>query len=200
MGSSLAVTFAVLIIEFQQGSPDPATIQDKSILIPLVLIGIGYSIYACALWGSVPYVVPENLLGSAFGLCTAVQNTGLTLTPLVLALTQSMSKTNTVYNHVSLSFLALLGFSGFCVNIALYFDDINNRGGVLNNVAAKREELQQHMESPPPKKAISVGGDQEGMFVGETAFTEDAQDPNKLSTMSAPGALKRSIARASLAK
>ena len=57
------------------------------------------------------------------------------------------------------------------------------------------------MESPAPK-VIAVKGDQEGMFVGETAFTEDAQqDPNKLSALSVdPGALKRSMARASLAK
>ena len=135
MGSSLAVTGAVIIIMFQKGSPDPSTIQDKSILIPLFLIGVGYSIYACALWGSVPYVVPENLLGSAFGLCTAVQNTGLTLTPLILAMLESFSNTKTVYNDLSLSFLALLGFLGFCINIVLYFDDIKNRGGVLNNVA-----------------------------------------------------------------
>jgi hypothetical protein len=80
MGSSVAVTAAIVICIFQQGSPcnpcpasPPAdNVMDKSILIPLVLIGIGYSVYACALWGSVPYVVPENLLGSAFGLCTSV--------------------------------------------------------------------------------------------------------------------------------
>lgn len=39
---------------------------------PLVLTGIGYSIYAAALWGSVPYVVEARTVGTAFGLCTAV--------------------------------------------------------------------------------------------------------------------------------
>jgi hypothetical protein len=50
----------------------PPGIQDSSIIIPLVLMGIGYSVYACALWGSIPYTVPENMLGSAFGMCTAI--------------------------------------------------------------------------------------------------------------------------------
>lgn len=55
------------------------------------------------------------------------------------------------------------------------------------------------MESPK----IEVKGEQTGMFVGETAFTDEtpASDPNKLSAIiSNPDALKRSMARASLAK
>lgn len=96
MGSSVAVTLAMIITMLQPGSEDPANlIKDQSCLIPLVLLGVGYSIYACALWGSVPYTVEEHLLGSAFGLCTAVQNTGLTITPLILATLQGWSKTNT---------------------------------------------------------------------------------------------------------
>jgi hypothetical protein len=39
---------------------------------PLVLTGFGYSIYAAALWGSIPYVVEARTVGTAFGFCTAV--------------------------------------------------------------------------------------------------------------------------------
>lgn len=39
---------------------------------PLVLTGIGFSIYAAALWPSIPYVVEARTVGSAFGLCTAL--------------------------------------------------------------------------------------------------------------------------------
>lgn len=156
IASSVAVTLACVITMFQKGAATPCLdpkntpvgIQDNSIVIPLVLMGFGYSIYACALWGSIPYTVPENLLGSAFGLCTSVQNTGLTLAPLLLAFIQSVSKTQTVYNNLSLSFLVLLGVCGISVNVWLYFDDINNRGGVLNNIAKKKQELEDHMQSP----------------------------------------------------
>ena len=41
-------------------------------IIPLVLLGIGYSIFAAALWGCIPYTVHSRLVGTAFGLCTAV--------------------------------------------------------------------------------------------------------------------------------
>ena len=44
---------------------------------PLVFQGIAYSIYASALWPSMPLVMREDQLGSAYGLITAVQNLGL---------------------------------------------------------------------------------------------------------------------------
>ena len=86
------MTLSMIVTMLQKGSPDPANnVVDKSVLLPLTLLGIGYSIYACALWGSIPYTVPENKLGSAFGLCTAVQNTGLTITPLIMGFLDSIS-------------------------------------------------------------------------------------------------------------
>ena len=56
------------------------------------------------------------------------------------------------------------------------------------------------MQSPQTvRKEIPVG-EQEQMFVGETKFSEEQQDPNKLSTISGhKDALRRSMARASLA-
>lgn len=55
------------------------------IVVPLVLLGIGYSVYAAALWGCIPYTVPARLVGTAFGLCTAIQNIGLTISPALSA-------------------------------------------------------------------------------------------------------------------
>lgn len=47
-----------------------------------MLVGTGFSIYAAAIWGSVPYVVKPEQLGTAFGMITAFQNIGLVVTPL----------------------------------------------------------------------------------------------------------------------
>ena len=46
-------------------------------------LGFAYSIYASALWGSIPYAVNPKTIGSAFGLTTALQNAGLTLSPFI---------------------------------------------------------------------------------------------------------------------
>lgn len=61
------------------------TEENWIVMLPLCLLGIGYSIYASALWGSIPYVVKPSSLGTAFGLCTAVQNTGLVVAPYLIA-------------------------------------------------------------------------------------------------------------------
>lgn len=41
-------------------------------LLPEIMIGFGYSIYASALWSSIPYIVEPRTLGSAFGVVTAL--------------------------------------------------------------------------------------------------------------------------------
>ena len=39
---------------------------------PLVIIGLGYSLYAAALCGFIPYVVESKTVGTAFGFVTAI--------------------------------------------------------------------------------------------------------------------------------
>lgn len=50
----------------------PSCDQCYSELGPLILVGIGYSIYGAALWGSIPYVVESRTVGTAFGFVTAI--------------------------------------------------------------------------------------------------------------------------------
>lgn len=48
----------------QKGSKDH---RDNSVLIPIILNGIGYSVFESAFWVSVTYAVPKKLLGTAYG-------------------------------------------------------------------------------------------------------------------------------------
>lgn len=41
-------------------------------VLPLVMCGIGYSIYASVIWGSIPYTVEPRTVGTAYGICTAI--------------------------------------------------------------------------------------------------------------------------------
>jgi hypothetical protein len=61
------------------------------------MMGFAYSIYAGALWSSIPYVVKPNTIGTAFGLCTAIQNIGLTIIPFSVG--KTLYKTNDVHTH-----------------------------------------------------------------------------------------------------
>ena len=38
---------------------------------PMILIGLGYSIYGASLWSSIPYVVKPKTVGTAFGIALA---------------------------------------------------------------------------------------------------------------------------------
>mmetsp|Transcript_14208 Transcript_14208/g.26807 ORF Transcript_14208/g.26807 Transcript_14208/m.26807 type:complete len:421 (+) Transcript_14208:1821-3083(+) len=52
----------------------------------LIMLGLGYSSYAAVVWSSVPLVVPEEQIATAFGLVTSVQNLGLTVCPLIVGM------------------------------------------------------------------------------------------------------------------
>ena len=51
-----------------------------------ILLGIGcaYCCFAAVIWPSVPQLVPESQLGTAYGLLTSMQNMGLFAAPLIV--------------------------------------------------------------------------------------------------------------------
>jgi len=50
----------------------------------MVLLGIGFSLVPSAMWPSVPKIIPENKLGTAYAMIFWVQNIGLSLVPLLI--------------------------------------------------------------------------------------------------------------------
>jgi MFS family permease len=52
---------------------------DWSLWATTVMIGIAFSLVPAVLWPSVPYLVEEQRLGTAYGLMTMIQNIGLTV-------------------------------------------------------------------------------------------------------------------------
>jgi len=125
------------------------TTPDYICLLPLIIVGFGYSIYASALWSSIPYIVPARTIGSAFGLATAIQNCGLVVAPFIVGILEGITPDRYVTTYCFLGCLSLLGM---CFNVWLYFDDIRNRNGTLDNVPSSVNDL---MSSPPkPKRAV----------------------------------------------
>jgi len=55
-----------------------------SILSLYVLMGIALSVYGSVIWPCVPLIVDANVVGTAFGLTTALQNMGMAISPMVL--------------------------------------------------------------------------------------------------------------------
>jgi MFS family permease len=156
---------------------------------PLVLVGIGYSIYAAALWGSIPYVVDAKTVGTAFGFVTAIQNAGMAIAPTIVgAIIDNTKEYKHGYFFASL-FWVCICIIGIILNTWLYIEDIKNNGGQLNKVH-HGDAIEDLLKSPTREERRKIEGD------------DEIPDNNKeyLLKKGARDALKRSMARRSMAK
>ena len=51
--------------------------------VSMVLLGVAFSLVPAAMWPSVPLLVDEKRLGTAYGLMTSIQNLGLFAFPII---------------------------------------------------------------------------------------------------------------------
>ncbi|XP_054495328.2 lysosomal dipeptide transporter MFSD1 isoform X10 [Agelaius phoeniceus] len=104
--------------------------------IAMCLLGLAYSLLACALWPMVAFVVPEHQLGTAYGFMQSIQNLGLA----VIAIAAGMILDTRGYLFLEVFFSACVCLSLLAV-VMLYF--VNHlTGGDLNWSAKKRAKLQ----------------------------------------------------------
>lgn len=54
-------------------------------IVPIVSLGITYSLFAVVIWPAIALVVDKKLIGLAYGLTTSIQNFGLAVFPVVVA-------------------------------------------------------------------------------------------------------------------
>jgi len=91
--------------------------------IPMVVLGLSFSLVPAALWPALPLMVKEKQLGTAYGVIAMVQNVGLFTFPLLVGLIRD--KTGS-YNPAMLMF-SVLGVLGFI--FALWLKAIESKGG-----------------------------------------------------------------------
>ena len=73
-------------------------------LILILLLGIAFSLVPSAMWPSVPKIIPENKLGTAYALIFWVQNWGLMGVPYIIGIVLDKYQHNGTDNHDSGSF------------------------------------------------------------------------------------------------
>lgn len=103
--------------------------------VGVIGMGMSYSLLASGLWPLVALIVPQNQLGTAYGICQAVQNLGLA-TVIIFA---GMIVDRYGYLMLEMFFLGCLFVSLICGVLIYIFDSANN--GVLNLSPSKREAL-----------------------------------------------------------
>jgi MFS family permease len=129
----ISLSSVILIIAFVISMNLPSCDKCYNELGPLCLVGLAYSIYAAAIWGSIPYVVLPHTVGTAFGLAMAVQNIGLSFAPSIVAYIKDSTTRMYGYYYVE-AFFILVNIIGLTCNIALYYVDIKYNNGILDKV------------------------------------------------------------------
>ncbi len=99
----------------------------------MVLLGAAFVLVPAAMWPSVPMIVEEKRVGTAFGLMTAIQNLGLGLFPLLNGKLRDATGT---YTATQVMF-AGLGVAGLIFAVLLLRAD-RRQGGILE--AGRPEE------------------------------------------------------------
>ena len=95
--------------------------------IPMIMIGISFSLVPAALWPVIPIMVEERRLGTAFGMMTCIQNIGLTIFPFLAGKIRDLSGgefTNTMI------MFACLGFVGLVFSLLLKSADKREKAGI----------------------------------------------------------------------
>jgi MFS family permease len=98
----------------------------------MVMLGAAFVLVPAAMWPSVPLVVEESRVGTAFGLMTAIQNLGLALFPYLNGKLRDVTGT---YTATQIMF-AGLGLAGLLFAFLLLRSD-QRHGGVLESGASK---------------------------------------------------------------
>ncbi|MGM9747852.1 MAG: MFS transporter, partial [Candidatus Cryptobacteroides sp.] len=95
-------------------------------LLLIVVLGVSFSLVPAALWPSVPKIIDEKILGSAYCLIFWVQNIGLCFVPKIIgALRQSTGS-----YFVPMIVFASFGVLAFLLSLALKAEDVKKGYGL----------------------------------------------------------------------
>ncbi len=96
-GASIMILGAILLVIVHSIFYVPSLTATWVAIFAVVLLGIAFSLVPSAMWPSVPKIIPEKQLGSAYALIFYVQNIGLMLVPILLGVV--LDRTNPGVNE-----------------------------------------------------------------------------------------------------
>ena len=76
----------------------------------IAILGIGYSLVPAAMWPSVPKIIPEKNLGTAYSLIYWIQNMGLMIVPVIVGkiVEKTTSPVDAEYLFIGLAIVAII--------------------------------------------------------------------------------------------
>ena len=106
--------------------------------LPLVLLGVAFSLVPAAMWPSVAFLVDEKRLGTAYGFMTSLQNLGLWGFPIVAGAILDQTNKLNIANQLPLNYtwtmlmFATLGLLGLLFAFQLLRTDKKFKFGLEN--------------------------------------------------------------------
>lgn len=113
----------------------PATQSPLIAYAAIILLGISFSLVPAALWPSVPKLVENRVLGSAYAVIFWIQNIGLYLFPIIIGRVLAATNPNVTnpldYNYtVPMLIFASLGVVAFFLGLLLKHEDAKRHYGL----------------------------------------------------------------------
>lgn len=103
-------------------------------LVLILTLGVSFSLVPAALWPSVPKIIDEKILGSAYCLIFWIQNIGLCLTPIIIGVTLD----STGGYLMPMIIFSAYGIAAFVISFLLKIEDRQKGYGLeLPNVKEK---------------------------------------------------------------
>ena len=137
VGSALVLISHLVITFAPQGVPAYAYIS-------IALLGIGYSLVPSAMWPSVPKIIPEKNLGTAYSLIYWVQNLGMWAVPIYIGhiftkeITQAGNHAQEITAAIHAEYIfILLGIIAIAVAMMLFFSSKKHPELKLDEAAQK---------------------------------------------------------------
>lgn len=78
-------------------------------VVAMVMLGFSFSLVPAALWPTIPLIIEEKRLGTAFGLMTLLQNVGMTAVPWIAGKITDISGGDYTYSMIMFSLLGIIG-------------------------------------------------------------------------------------------
>ncbi|KAG4066419.1 hypothetical protein HA402_007055 [Bradysia odoriphaga] len=114
----------------------------------MVIMGLAYSMLASSLWPLVALIIPEYQLGTAYGICQAVQNLGLA----VISMVSGMIVDNGGYFMLEIFFIGWLSIA-LIATVVIWLYDANTNGN-LNMTPRERERHTNEITSNASAKML----------------------------------------------
>jgi MFS family permease len=115
-----------------------------SLYVPIVMMGIAFSLIPAIMWPSVAYLVKENRLGTAYALMTLIQQIGVFVFNILLGWSNDISSAsaqNPDGYAMGMWILSILGIIGFIFSYLLRKEEMSSKGHGLELSMVEREKL-----------------------------------------------------------